>query len=115
MIQKIRVAKRQPSELEKWFSDIDPNWRGKNLHKWQYGGDNQTNISSAEVYNLKGFDKKQEGPLTMYQKGNKFLIEAIEGPFTNVLTNIKPPTEKKGLYNPKQKATKIVLGQNKLI
>ena len=114
MIQKIRIARREESELEKWLSDIDPNWKSKNLFEWQYGGDNQTSSTPQDIYDLKDFKKVGEGPMTMYQKGNKFLIEIIRGPFTNVLTNIKPSTDKFN-YNPAQKAQKVVLGIDRLL
>jgi len=114
MIQKVRIARREKSELEKWLSEIDPNWRGKNLYQWSYGGDNQTTLTPHDVYDLEGFNKLQMGPITKYQKGNHFLIEIIQNPFTNVLTNIKPSTDKWN-YNLKQKAKKVVLGQDKLI
>ncbi len=116
MIQKIRIAKREKSELERWLSDIDPNWKSKNLFRWQYGGDNQTALTPHDVYDLKDFKKQQEGPITMYQKKHDFLIEIIKEPFTNVLTNIIPNENKKeGIYDKKQKTQKVVMGINNLL
>jgi len=116
MIQKIRIAKIKISEFEKSLSDIDPHWKSKNLFRWSYGGDNQTTLTSQDIYNLEGFRKRETGPLTFYDKGNQFIVEKINPPFTDVLTNIVPNEGKaKGIYNKNQKAIKVVMGVDKLL
>jgi hypothetical protein len=115
MIQKIRIARRQISDVEKVLLEIDPHWKSRNLFGWQYGGDNQTDLTPLDVYDLKGFRKRNVGQLMVYDKGRQFVIEKAAPPFTDVLTNIEPSKDDKWTYDPAQKAKKVVLGRDKLI
>jgi len=116
MIQKVRIARRKVSEFEKLLSDTDSHWKSKNLYRWQYGGDNQTDLTPHDIYDLEDFRKRESGPFTFYNKGNQFVAEKINPPFTDVLTNMVPDEGKtKGIYNKNQKVIKVVMGVDKLL